>query len=59
TLENGAVTESHLEVKASVPNIDEAKFEECVNDAKANCPISKLFNTNITIEASLEQAVHA
>jgi len=59
TLENGAITESHLEVKASVPNIDEAKFEECVNDAKANCPISKLFNTNITIEASLEQAVHA
>jgi lipoyl-dependent peroxiredoxin len=59
TLENGAITESHLEVKASVPNIDEAKFNECANEAKANCPISKLLNTNITIEASLQQAVNA
>lgn len=59
TLENGAITESHLDVKASVPNIDEAKFNECAAEAKANCPISKLLNTNITMEATLEQAVHA
>jgi osmotically inducible protein OsmC len=59
TLENGAITESHLEVKASVPNIDEAKFNECVNDARVNCPISKLYNTKITAEATLEQGVHA
>jgi osmotically inducible protein OsmC len=59
TLDNGAITESHLEVKASVPGIDETKFNECANDAKANCPISKLLNTNITIEASLQQAVNA
>jgi len=59
TLENGAITESHLEVKASVPNIDEAKFNECAAEAKATCPISKLLNTNITIEATLDQAVHA
>jgi osmotically inducible protein OsmC len=59
SLENGAITESHLEVKASVPNIDEAKFQECANEAKANCPISKLLNTNITIEATLQQAVNA
>src|SRR5690242_18683044 len=36
TLENGAVTASHLEVKAKVPGIDAAKFEECAADAKAN-----------------------
>jgi len=59
TLESGTVTESHLEVKASVPNIDETKFNECIEDAKANCPISKLFNTKITAEAKLDQAVHA
>lgn len=53
TLENGAITESHLEVKAKIPGIDKAKFDECVADAKANCPISKLLNTNITMEASL------
>ncbi|HET9823759.1 MAG TPA: OsmC family protein [Chitinophagaceae bacterium] len=59
TLDNGAITESHLEVKASVPGIDEAKFQECVEDAKKNCPISKLYNTKITAEARLEQAVNA
>jgi osmotically inducible protein OsmC len=55
TLENGALTESHLEVKANVPGIDKSKFDECVADAKANCPISKSLNTNINIshEASL------
>lgn len=56
TLENGAITESHLEVKAKVPGIDAAKFKECAEGAKANCPISKLLNTKITLEASLAQA---
>ena len=59
TLENGTITESLLEVRASVPGIDEAKFQECVEDAKKNCPISKLFNTKITAEANLQQAVNA
>jgi osmotically inducible protein OsmC len=53
TLENGAVTESHLDVKAKVPGIDAAKFAEAAADAKANCPISKLLNTKITMDASL------
>jgi|ERR1043166_5360792 osmotically inducible protein OsmC len=53
TLENGAVTESHLVVKAAVPGIDAAKFAECAAEAKTNCPLSKLLNTNITMEASL------
>ena len=47
------ITESHLEVKATVPGIDAAKFAECAAEAKANCPISKLLNTNITMEAVL------
>ncbi|MFC0775839.1 OsmC family protein [Terrimonas alba] len=53
TLENGSVTASHLEVTAKVPGIDAAKFAECAADAKANCPISKLLNTDITMDASL------
>ena len=53
TLESGAITSSHLEVTASVPGIDADKFAECAADAKANCPISKLLNTAITMEASL------
>ena len=47
------ITESHLEVRAKVPGIDAAKFAECAADAKANCPISKLLNTNITLDAAL------
>lgn len=59
TLENGTIIESFLEVKATVPKIDEAKFNECVEEARTNCPISKLFNTKISVEAVLTQAVHA
>jgi osmotically inducible protein OsmC len=53
TLENGAITKSHLTVKGKVPGISKEKFEECVKDAEKNCPISKLFNTAISSEASL------
>ncbi|MFN4313076.1 MAG: OsmC family protein [Chitinophagaceae bacterium] len=51
--ENGAIVESLLEVKAKVPGIDAAKFEACAADAKANCPISKLLNTTISMKAEL------
>jgi len=54
TLDNGAITESHLHVTAKVPGISKEKFDESVADAKANCPISKLFNTTITHEAELQ-----
>jgi osmotically inducible protein OsmC len=50
----GAITESHLSVTASIPGISKEKFEEAVAEAKANCPISKLLNTNITHEATLK-----
>jgi osmotically inducible protein OsmC len=53
TFENGAVTKSHLTVKAKVPGITKEKFEESAKDAKENCPISKLLNTDISFEASL------
>lgn len=49
----GAVTESHLVVSAKIPGISKEQFEAAVADAKANCPISKLLNANITHEAAL------
>lgn len=52
--ENGAVTESHLTVKAKIAGIEKEKFNEIVADAEANCPISKLLNTKITVDATLE-----
>ena len=53
TLEDGAITLSHLTLKASVPGISAEQFAAAVEDAKANCPISKLYNTSITHEAVL------
>ena len=53
TLVDGSITESHLNVKATVPGINEEQFDAAVVDAKDNCPISKLLNTNITHEAVL------
>jgi len=53
TLDNGTITESHLVMKAKVPGLTKEKLEEYAADAKANCPISKLLNANITLEATL------
>jgi len=53
TLADGAITKSHLTVKAKVPGIDKTKFDECAENAKANCPVSKLLNTDISMEATL------
>ncbi len=53
TLDAGSITSSHLVVKAKVPGITPEKFRECAEDAKANCPISKLLNTMISLEATL------
>jgi osmotically inducible protein OsmC len=51
--EKGAITQSALTVSAKVPGISKEKFDELVADAKANCPISKLLNTEITCVATL------
>ena len=53
TLEDGAITSSHLTLKATIPTINKEQFDAAVADAKANCPISKLYNTTITCEALL------
>jgi len=53
TLDNGSITQSALRLKAKIPGIAEKQFREAAEDAKLNCPISKLLNTNITLDASL------
>jgi osmotically inducible protein OsmC len=49
-----AVTQSHLDVAAKVPGADQAKFDEAAKNAKEGCPISKLLNAKITMDAKLE-----
>ena len=48
------ITESHLELKAKIPGADQAAFDKAAGIAKAGCPVSKLFNTKITLNATLE-----
>ena len=48
-----AVTSSHLDVTAKIPGGDSAAFQKAANDAKAGCPISKLLNAKITMDAKL------
>ena len=48
------VTEIHLEVSAKIPGVDRAAFEQAANAAKAGCPISRLLNAKITMNAQLE-----
>ena|SRR5690242_14955925 len=47
------VSSSALELEGEVPGIDAAKFQEAAANAKANCPISRLLHTNITLTAKL------
>ena len=53
TLEDGTIKSSHLTVKAKVQGITPEKFKECAEDAKANCPVSKAYNMDISLDASL------
>ena len=48
-----AVTSSHLETTVRIPGADKAKFEKAAEGAKSGCPISKLLNARITMEARL------
>jgi osmotically inducible protein OsmC len=48
-----SITSSHLDVTAKIPGIDQAKFTEIANQAKAGCPVSKVLKTNITMDAKL------
>ncbi len=54
-LESGfAVTTVHLQVSAKVPGASQDQFNTAANNAKAGCPISKLLNAKITMDAKLE-----
>lgn len=53
TLDNGSITRSELTLQGKVPGITPDKFKECADNAKANCPVSKAYNCEITLDASL------
>jgi len=52
--EGFAITASHLTVTAKIRGADDAKFQEIAAKAKSGCPVSKLLNAKITMDAKLE-----
>ena len=48
-----AITAIHLILKAKVPGADDAKFQELAGKAKAGCPVSKVLNAQISLDATL------
>jgi len=47
------ITKSALTLRATVPNLDEATFKKLAGDAEKNCPVSKVLNAQITLDAKL------
>ncbi|MBC8063683.1 MAG: OsmC family peroxiredoxin [Chlorobia bacterium] len=54
TMENLALTKSHLDLVVKAAGADSAAVEEAWNAAKVGCPISKALNVEITLDAKLE-----
>ena len=52
--EGFAITSSHLTVNAKIPGTDAATFDRIAKEAKAGCPVSKLMNATITMDATLD-----
>lgn len=48
-----AITTIKLTLKATIPGTDDATFQELAAKAKANCPVSKLLNAQISLDAEL------
>ncbi len=48
-----AISAVHLTLKAKIPGADSSKFVELANTAKGNCPVSKLLNAKVTLDADL------
>ncbi|VXC75662.1 osmotically inducible, stress-inducible membrane protein [Pseudomonas sp. 9AZ] len=49
-----SITAVHLTLKARIPGADRAAFEKAVETAKNGCPVSKVLNADITLEAVLD-----
>lgn len=48
------ITAIHLDVVAKIPGADKTAFETAANNAKAGCPVSRVLNATITMDAKLE-----
>ncbi|HET6844388.1 MAG TPA: OsmC family protein [Candidatus Angelobacter sp.] len=49
-----AITAVHLQVTAKIPGAEQSKFDQATKNAKEGCPVSRVLNANITMDAKLE-----
>ena len=47
------ITAVHLDVKVKIPGADKAKFDEAAQNARKGCPVSRVLNATITMDAQL------
>ncbi len=47
------ITKVHLDVKAKIPGADKTKFDEAAQNAEKTCPVSRVLNATITMDAQL------
>jgi osmotically inducible protein OsmC len=57
--ESFSITKSHLDLVATIPNADKAKFDAAVKAAETGCPVSKLFKAEISVNARLVSSISA
>jgi osmotically inducible protein OsmC len=57
--EGFSITKSHLDLVATIPNADKAKFDAAVKAAESGCPVSKLYKAEITVNARLVTSTSA
>lgn len=50
------IVSSHLHLKARIANVTQGQFQKIAEDAKKNCPVSRVLNAEITLQADLEEA---
>ena len=53
TMENLTITKSHLDLTATIPGASQDEFLAAAQDAKVGCPVSRLFNAEVTLDAKL------
>jgi len=53
TMDNGVITTSDLVLKAKIEGISDEEFQKIATGAKSNCPVSKAYNLEMSLQASL------
>ena len=57
--EGFSITKSHLDLVATIPNADKAKFDTAVKNAETGCPVSRLYKAEISVNARLVTSTSA